>query len=142
MTIITLKYVNQPKTSTGKMGSVVDMAGTRYMVPTENLGWYIVGASYDVAVSQETWKAGEAPVMVIRGLPTSAGTGTSPPAPSAPLQRTPSVHVNGAKVGEAAARQIFVTGIVGRAMGSGKFTPADVDALTSSAIAAYDRHLG
>lgn len=142
MTIITTKYVNQPKNPTGKMGSVVDMGGVRYMVPVENLSRFSVGASYEVATGQEVWKAGEAPVSVIRGIPTPVGAGT-PQQPSAPVNHpAPTPHINGSKVGEAAARQIFVTGIVGRALGSGKFTISDMDALASAAAAAYDKHLG
>lgn len=138
MTVITLKYVNQPKNPTGKMGSVVDGAGVRYMVPVENLGRFTTGGTYDVAVSQEVWKPGEPALMVIRGVPAQAGA--APAAPATPTHA--SGHVNGAKIGESAARQIFVTGIVGRAMGSGKFSPSDLEALTSAAIAAYDKHLG
>jgi len=137
MTVITLKYVNQPKNPTGKMGSVVDGAGVRYMVPVENLGRFTTGGTYDVAVSQEVWKPGEPALMVIRGVPVLA---TAHLAPATPTHA--SGHVNGAKIGESAARQIFVTGIVGRAMGSGKFTPSDLEALTSAAITAYDKHLG
>lgn len=140
MTVITLKYVNQPKNPTGKMGSVVDGAGVRYMVPVENLGRFATGGTYDVAVSQEVWKPGEPALMVIRGVPAQAGSSPAPAAPANPTHA--SGHVNGAKIGESAARQIFVTGIVGRAMGSGKFALSDLEALTSAAIAAYDKHLG
>lgn len=140
MTVITLKYVNQPKNPTGKMGSVVDGAGVRYMVPVENLGRFATGGTYDVAVSQEVWKPGEPALMVIRGVPAQAGAAPAPAAPATPTHA--SGHVNGAKIGESAARQIFVTGIVGRAMGSGKFALSDLEALTSAAIAAYDKHLG
>lgn len=142
MTVITLRYVNQPKNPTGKMGSIVGNDGTRYMVPVENLGKFAVGGTYEVAVAQETWKPGEPALMVIRGVPAQTGAA---PAISGPYPTTPthaSGHVNGAKIGESAARQIFVTGIVGRAMGSGKFSPSDLEALTSAAIAAYDKHLG
>lgn len=142
MTVVTLKYVNQPKNPTGKMGSVVDGAGVRYMVPVENLGKFAVGGTYEVAVAQEVWKPGEPALMVIRGVPAQAGAAPSyTPAPAASPTHA-SGHVNGAKIGESAARQIFVTGIVGRAMGSGKFTPSDLEALTSAAITAYDKHLG
>jgi len=80
-------------------------------------------------------------VMVVRDVP--GGSVTAPMPSSFPATPThASGHVNGAKIGESAARQIFVTGIVGRAMGSGKFTPSDLEALTSAAITAYDKHLG
>ena len=139
MTVVTLRYVNQPKNPAGKMGSIVGNDGTRYMVPVQNLGKFAVGGTYEVAVSQEVWKPGEPAVTVIRDVP----GGGSAPAPAAPANPThASGHVNGAKIGESAARQIFVTGIVGRAMGSGKFTPSDLEALTSAAITAYDKHLG
>jgi hypothetical protein len=43
-------------------------------------------------------------------------------------------HVN------ASNRNIFVTGVVGRAMGSGNFQIQDIDSLTSMAIATYNKY--
>ena len=40
----------------------------------------------------------------------------------------------------AANRNIFVTGVVGRAMGSGNFQIQDIDALTSMAMATYNKY--
>jgi hypothetical protein len=37
-------------------------------------------------------------------------------------------------------RNIFVTGVVGRAMGSGNFQIQDIDSLTSMAIATYNKY--
>jgi len=37
-------------------------------------------------------------------------------------------------------RNIFVTGVVGRAMGSGNFQIQDIDALTSVAMATYQKY--
>jgi hypothetical protein len=37
---------------------------------------------------------------------------------------------------------IFVTGVVGRAMGSGSFGVTDIDLLTKAALAAYRTNLG
>ena len=37
-------------------------------------------------------------------------------------------------------RNIFVTGVVGRAMGSGNFQIQDIDALTSMAMATYNKY--
>ena len=39
-----------------------------------------------------------------------------------------------------ANRNIFVTGVVGRAMGSGNFQIQDIDSLTSMAIATYNKY--
>ena len=39
-----------------------------------------------------------------------------------------------------ANRNIFVTGVVGRAMGSGNFQIQDIDALTSMAMATYNKY--
>ena len=39
-----------------------------------------------------------------------------------------------------ANRNIFVTGVVGRAMGSGNFQINDIDALTSMAMATYNKY--
>ena len=39
-----------------------------------------------------------------------------------------------------ANRNIFVTGVVGRAMGSGNFQIQDIDSLTSMAMATYNKY--
>jgi len=44
--------------------------------------------------------------------------------------------------GNPEARGIFATGIVGRAMGSGKFTASEIEVLLQAALEAYDRRMG
>ena len=49
---------------------------------------------------------------------------------------------NGFKPDANKDRLIFVTGVVGRAMGSGNFSHESVDILTEKAIASFNKHLG
>jgi hypothetical protein len=44
--------------------------------------------------------------------------------------------------GNPEARGIFLTGVVGRAMGSGKFSASEIEVLLVAAMDAYDRRMG
>jgi len=72
------------------------------------------------------------------GLPDAAGQsgnvvhlqpGNAPAAPVGPPRGNPE------------ARTIFATGVVGRAMGSGKFAASEMGVLLQEALAVYDRHV-
>jgi|TARA_A100001388_G_scaffold102337_1_gene74603 hypothetical protein len=49
---------------------------------------------------------------------------------------------NGFKPDANKDRLIFVTGVVGRAMGSGNFSEEKIDVITERAIASFNKHLG
>ena len=49
---------------------------------------------------------------------------------------------NGYKPDNNKDRLIFVTGIVGRAMGSGSFSEEKIDTLTAKAVESFNKHLG
>lgn len=54
----------------------------------------------------------------------------------------PTNNSNGFKPDNNKDRLIFVTGIVGRAMGSGSFTEEKIDTLTAKAVESFNKHLG
>jgi hypothetical protein len=69
------------------------------------------------------------------GFPPSDNVGrANPPPPPAASPAPPR--------GNPEARSIFATGVVGRALGSGKFTASEIDVLLQGALEAYDRRLG
>tara|TARA_R100000655_G_scaffold53198_2_gene91086 strand:+ start:670 stop:1089 length:420 start_codon:yes stop_codon:yes gene_type:complete len=49
---------------------------------------------------------------------------------------------NGFKPDNNKDKLIFVTGVVGRAMGSGNFSEEKIDVITERAIASFNKHLG
>ena len=54
----------------------------------------------------------------------------------------PTNNSNGFKPNNNKDRLIFVTGIVGRAMGSGSFSEEKIDTLTEKAVESFNKHLG
>lgn len=116
----TLKYVNPPKDGK-KMGSIVAEDGTRYFCYPDQYGGCSAGDT--VTFEPQQSKFGDSEVMTVaKGTKVvKVGGGGSAPAPKVQSQ----------------AEEIFVTGIVGRAMGSGKFTTGDILGLTISAVEAY-----
>lgn len=121
----TLRYVNPPKDGK-KMGSVVAEDGTRYFAYPDQYG----GVSPGDVVNLEPQPAnfGGTDVMTVKkGTRVERiGSGGSAPAPKVQSQ----------------AEEIFVTGVVGRAMGSGKFGAGDILSLTTQAAAAYQAWKG
>lgn len=158
---INIKFVNFPRPGgSGKYGSIVGQDGTKIMVPADMLGMFRQGMAVDVPTKEQTW--GETPVIVATGGPGGGSTGAvqgqgySPSVHGTPNrdsgQRantgfTPRVYQGGGGVpaggnlGADQGRQIFVTGTVGRAMGSGKFAASELPVLTQAACEAYDKVL-
>jgi len=114
---ITPKYVNQPKPG-GKMGSIKDPAGELWLVEPGLLGSFRVGAP--IAVE---W----APIKFTDGTERKKITGVVHGA-------APQTNGRASAMGNDAGREIFITGVVGRAMGSGKFAAADIKELVTNAI--------
>ncbi len=122
MTQIAIKYVNPAKEGK-KYGSIKDAAGNTYWVPKEMIAGFTAGSTVDVPLSQQTW--GSNVVQVV--------SGHANPAPVA------SPNPGGATtIDERKEATIFVTGIVGRAIGSGKFDTQDIPLLAKAALAAWN----
>ena len=139
MTVINIKYVN-PAKDEKKYGSIVGTDSTRYMVPAGIVHQFQTGSTVDVPTKTEKW--GESIVTIVAGhasfSPSAPPLGPRPapyapaPAPAAPANVVPP---SGAGMDKDAL--IFVTGLVGRSMGSGKFTSGDMSVLTHDALTAW-----
>ena len=127
---VTAKYVNWPKDGK-RFGSIKTPEGEMYWGEKPQLDRIAQGSTVTFEWEPQTW--GEKPVKVIKLV---HGTSQPTPAPAngqaAPAPRPMS---NSAPVKDEEA--IFVTGVVGRAMGSGQFTTQDVKLLTLAAAEAY-----
>jgi len=154
---MTIQYCNDPRNPTGKYGNLKSTAGETIYVPVAMLPLFKgrEGQAVDVPTKVATWGQGaEARQVTIatagpngggwqgaqRGPYSQqpaqqSGTGLPTPQPqqSAPAYRPPAADKDG--------RAIFITGCVGRAMGSGKFTASEILVLTKAAMEAYDRYL-
>jgi len=150
---MTVQYVNPPRDpTTGKYGSIKSTAGETIWVPVRMLALYqgTEGRAVDVPTKQATWGQGDdarqvtiatggpGPSNVVgwqgaQRAPAQQPTAQQPAPQPAPAYRPPAADKDG--------RAIFITGCVGRAMGSGKFTASEILVLTKAAMEAYDRYL-
>ena len=133
MTTLTVKFAN-PAAEGKKFGSIVDTAGNRYPCPAAIVSQFQKGQTYEVALKKETWSGNQ--VQVIGGAP-SNGNAAPAPAPAG-HNRSPVQSGNG-QTKDAA---MFVMGVVGRAMGSGKFDTQDIPLLAKAAAAAWNEVKG
>ena len=139
MTVINIKYVN-PAKDEKKYGSIVGTDQTRYMVPAGMVHQFQTGSTVDVPTKTEKW--GESIVTIVAG---HANGSPSPPPPAPRPAPAPSLGSGLAPVnavppiGTAMDKDalIFVTGLVGRSMGSGKFASGDMSDLTHEALKAW-----
>lgn len=138
MTVIAIKYADDAKPNK-KYGSIKSADGTKYLVPAGLNGVFKAGTTVDIPLTSEPWT--ETPIVA--GRPGAAGsTHPATPAPTPPAAE-PQTHGTAQQSNlDAKDFAIFVTGIVGRAMGSGNFGVTDIDLLTKAAIAAYRDNLG
>lgn len=143
MTTISIKYVNaakaKPDGTTAKYGSLVDVDGTRYMCPASMVGRFRAGTTVEVPTQSAKW--GTDIVTVIMGE--AQATAPSQAAWSKPQVPEPARSVPANYSTPASGNMdrkdalIFVTGVVGRAMGSGQFKPSDIETLTHEATKAW-----
>lgn len=128
-----------------KFGKVIDVSGAEYMLPVGIQNLFVAGQTYEVATKPAKW--GDNVVTVIDGRPQGAPPPTMQYAPqpslppAVPQQPAPPAGHNSARMSDPKDMLIFVTGIVGRAMGSGQFGVTDISLLTQAALAAYKANL-
>jgi hypothetical protein len=160
-TSIQVQYVNPPTNPSYKSGSVKDTQGVRYTVPVAHLPLFQPGQQYDITVEPGEYNGRPFnKVTAVNGQPLGAapqqpglqpvGQYVPPPppqpagAPQAPMPApTPQQAPRPAQPPSQAlhkadqAREIFITGVVGRAMGSGNFDAGAIGALTTAAAQAW-----
>lgn len=140
MAQITIKWVNPAKPDK-KFGSIVDVDGTKYMCPAALVSQFKPGTTVDVPTQSAKWGADV--VEVIQGHAQATATSTSawskPQAPAVSPPASPPAAFSTPATGAMDRKDalIFVTGTVGRAMGSGKFAAGDLMDLTHESLKAW-----
>ena len=114
-------FVNPPRQEGGKFGSIKTKELGYVSVPVKDLGLFTKGQSYSIEYTEK----GD-----FKNFAKMAEVASTKPNGHAP--HTP----------DAKDKMIFVTGLVGRALGSGKYQIADIGTLTRAACEAYDECLG
>lgn len=124
------QYVNQPRQPQHRNGSIKDQAGQYYSVDKNSLHLFQQGQPANITYEQKQGQRGPYNVVTaVNGQPIGGGmTQAGQAAP--PVQRqTP--------VGDTKAEEMFVMGVVGRAMGSGQFAVTDIGLLAKAATQAW-----
>lgn len=139
MTVINIKYVNPAKDGK-KFGSIAGTDGTRYMVPAGMVSAFQPNTTVDVPTKVEQW--GATSVTIVAGHASAAPVNSAPPqqsySPPPPSTAAPQAHSYASHAaGVDKDAFIFVTGLVGRAMGSGTFKSGDMSDLTHEALKAW-----
>lgn len=115
---VTVDFVNPPKEGK-KFGSIKTKELAYVSVKPSDLGQFTKGSAYQIEYTETA--EGYKNFVRIVGKPNGAAP-------------------NGARNADS-ARDIFVTGVVGRAMGSGKFGMDEIGLLTAKAVATWEAHL-
>jgi hypothetical protein len=161
---VNIRFVNFPKPG-GKFGNLVLDNGQQIWVPPALLNSFRAGMSCEIGTKEQTWGAdGPNPKQVIvatTGPQGGAqqgyggqrtynanqdyGRANTYQRPNTGFQPRVYQGAGGAvpptgnpNVGQDQGKHIFVTGVVGRAMGSGKFTASEIAVLTQAAAQAYE----
>ena len=137
---VRVKYVNSPKKEGGKYGNIKLDNDELVWVPVDQLRLFEAGREYEIISKRQKWGNDWQDVLdrVVYG--NGGGGGGSRGSSTAPTTGSAGYRQTGGGAGQARPEQammIFVTGIVGRAVGSGKFGPDDVSAWTKAAIDAW-----
>lgn len=136
MTTLNIQYVNEAKPDK-KYGTIKTRDGESYALPAGMVGVFQPNTTVEVPTQDQKW--GDKVVHVIMGRPAN---GNAPPAAATPAAPTPPPAATGAaRMTDPKDMLIFVTGVVGRAMGSGSFGVTDIDLLTKAAKSAYKDNL-
>jgi len=160
--MVNVRYVNAPQNPNGKYGNLKLGDGSTIMVPVDMLGMFQPG-NYEIGTKYQTWGQGtdqERQVVIATtgpggqpgGLQHRGGyqgnqQGGGFQRPRQGFQ--PRVYQGGRTGGSQGyqgggdkdPRQIFITGVVGRAMGSGKFAASEIAVLTQAAARSYDEYM-
>ena len=135
---VTPKYVNPAKP--GKQyGNIKEASGVKWIIPA---GWeHLFAPNVHVHIDYESQTWGSETVNIVRGVNGSMqpipGPAASVPPPLPPVAPIAQPAPASKPADDPVAEQIFVTGIVGRAMGSGQFSVMDIGVLAKAATQAW-----
>ena len=133
-TNVEVAFVNQPK-QPGWSGSIKTTDGQFFGVKEADLVRFQKGKRYDIEYVEKA--KGD---KIYRDFVAMAASTTPLPNIDRDYANRDVGKPNGSHYAPTDAKDkfIFVTGVVGRAMGSGKFEPADILQLTQLACASYE----
>lgn len=132
MTQITVEFVNQPSKNP-KFGSIKGADGVYYSIGAGVLERYRKGMSFDAPVTSRDYNG-----KTYYSIPDSFDPSKS----SETTAAKPAVNGHSNGNGQTKDAAMFVMGVVGRSMGSGKFETQDIPLLAKAALAAWNEIKG
>lgn len=136
-TAVIVKYDNPPKPGK-KMAHIKDPGGVLYWYYPDKMGFQ-VGETVTIDYDVQDWSG--KPANVIKQIVPNGYQPAQRQAASAAPSPAPVGH-NGNGHASDKDRLIFVTGVVGRALGSGQFGATDIGMLTKAAAVAFAETFG
>jgi hypothetical protein len=142
LTVISIKYVN-PAREGKKFGSIKSVEGETYWVPAGMVSQFQPGTTVDVPTETQKWGANIQNVIsgAANATPKRDESGWGRAAPpkfaAPPTQQAPAAPAATNTPVNNKDALIFVTGVVGRAMGSGQYKSGDISDLTHEALKAW-----
>jgi hypothetical protein len=134
---IQVKYDNPPKPGK-KMANVKDAAGVTYFYYPDKMGFQ-AGETVTIDYDVQDW--GGKPMNVVKAIVPNGYRGPQQAQTVAAPSYTPAPP-NGNGHATDKDKLIFVTGVVGRAMGSGQYSATDIGLLTKAAVVAFRESFG
>lgn len=126
------QYINPPQNPQWANGSVKDTNGARWSVAKNFLHLFQQGMPAQIVYEQRQGQKGPYNVVTsVNGQPVGGGPQQAGQA-ALPIQRPPAVTPTDTK-----SEEMFVMGVVGRAMGSGKYEINDIHLLAKAATQAW-----
>jgi len=126
----TVKKIYAPN-GKGPAGVMVDHQYGKVQVWPDDLGHFQEGSQYEVTVSHQTYNNKDQYTVVGKSGIKNLGGSTAQQPNSNPRQE---------ECGWGYEEGIFITGVVGRSMGSGQFSVMDIDNLVSMAKEAFRKN--
>jgi hypothetical protein len=130
---IQVKYDNPPKPGK-KMANVKDAAGVTYFYYPDKMGFQ-AGETVTIDYDVQDW--GGKPMNVVKAIVPNGYRGPQQAQSVAAPSYTPAPAGHNGAASRTSAREMFIMGVVGRAMGSGKFGAQDIYGLTAAASDAW-----
>ncbi len=128
----TPQYVDGAKPGK-KYGTIKDTAGARFLIPFGVEGMFAKGQPVNIRYEHESW-CKDGIVRAVNGQQLNSAAPAPPlPATQQTVAQAPLTPPRASDTAE----EIFVTGIVGRAMGSGQFSVTDIALLAKAATQAW-----
>lgn len=147
---ITVKKIFEPFNASDESGAFIGTDDNKYYLDIKSHRMLVEGLTIEAEATKTFSKKTGKPYYNIKGGFDPVTEGQSPSAKAdfvrANVARLPDAKpftgvATSARIVDTKSLEMFVMGVVGRAMGSGKFDTQDIPLLTAAAVEAWNTHM-